>query len=395
MTGRATVWLVARRELTERLRDRSFRVSTTVTLLILAAVVVLPRLLGAGEPATYDLGLVGPASGPVGTAAVGAARAAGVQVRTRPVASPAEAERLLRAEDLDVAVVDGRELVVKEELPPELGALLQQAVATVQAREALSGAGVSEERIQAALAPPPAPVRRLDPPDPRREGNRLLAFVTMMVLYGQLIGYGFWVAAGVVEEKASRVIELLLAATRPAYLLAGKIIGIGLLGLGQLLLIAAVGLGLAVGLDVIALPRATAGTVGLTLLWFVLGYAFYSSLFAAAGAMVPRQEELQNSSMPMTLLIVASLLVGITALQDPEGTLAAVATFLPPTAPLVVPALLATGDVAPWAVAASVAVTLATTAALVPLAGRIYAATVLRTGSAVKLREALAAARGR
>ena len=135
------------------------------------------------------------------------------------------------------------------------------------------------------------------------------------------------------------------------------------------------------------------GAVALSLGWFVLGYAFYASAYAVAGALVPRQEEIQSSTTPLTMLILISLFIGFAVNDDPDGTLAHVTAFIPPVAPVTMPSRIILGAAPAWEIAASAALMIATTLALIPFAGRIYAAVVLRTGSAVKLREALALAR--
>lgn len=134
--------------------------------------------------------------------------------------------------------------------------------------------------------------------------------------------------------------------------------------------------------------------VRLVLAWFLLGCSFYSVLFAVAGAVVSRQEELQNSATPLNLVLVASFLAAISALGNPNGAIAKVASFLPPVAPLTMPVRVAGGDAAGWEIVASVLITLAAIAVLVPLAARLYAGAVLRTGARVKLRAAWTAGRG-
>jgi ABC-2 type transport system permease protein len=135
------------------------------------------------------------------------------------------------------------------------------------------------------------------------------------------------------------------------------------------------------------------GAIALSLVWFVLGYAFYASAYAVAGALVPRQEEIQSSTTPLTMLILLSLFLGFAVNEDPDGTLAHVTAFIPPVAPVTMPSRIILGAAPAWEIAASAALMVVTTLALIPLAGRIYAAVVLRTGSAVKLREALRLAR--
>ena len=125
----------------------------------------------------------------------------------------------------------------------------------------------------------------------------------------------------------------------------------------------------------------------------MLGYAFYAAAFAVAGALVPRQEELQSSTTPLTMLILVSLFAGFAVSENPDGTLAHVTAFIPPMAPVTMPSRILLGAAPAWEIAASVAVMIIATLLLIPLAGRIYSAVVLRTGSAVKLSEALRLAR--
>jgi ABC-2 type transport system permease protein len=213
-----------------------------------------------------------------------------------------------------------------------------------------------------------------------------VAFVAVIVLYGQLLGYAIWVAMGVVEEKSTRVVELLLSAITPRRLLAGKVLGIGALGLGQLLLIGVAGLAMGSATGQLDLDGGTVSALAIVLLWFVLGYALYSCAFAVAGALVPRQEDVQAVTAPLTITILAAFFLSFTALDDPSSTLARVLSFVPPAAPMIMPVRLIAGDVALWELVASVALTTAAAVGLVALAARIYGAAVLRTGSRVSLK---------
>ncbi len=388
MTTFDGIKLTARREVVERTRDRSFLISTMVTLLILGAVIVIPKLFGS-DSNTFDVGLVGPASQRLGPALVSQSAAADVKVRLQSPADSTTAEREVRSGKLDAAVVDGSQVIVKEQPNDRLALIIQTASRTSRAQEELASHGLNQSEIRAALAPPPLLVRSIEPTDENATAKKSIATIAVFLLYGQIIGYCMGVASGVVEEKATRVVEVLLATVRPVQLLAGKVIGIGLVGLLQLLLIGAIGLLLAVSLGTITLPAGALGTIGIVLLWFVLGYAFYASLFAVAGAVVSRQEELQNSTTPLTLVLVASFFVAITSAFGSSTTpLAKVCTYLPPTAPLIVPLRIAAGDIAPWQVGLTLAIMLASTVVVVLLASRIYAGAILRTGARVKLKDA-------
>jgi ABC-2 type transport system permease protein len=213
------------------------------------------------------------------------------------------------------------------------------------------------------------------------------------VLYSLLVLFGQFLAQGVVEEKASRVVELLLATLRPWQLLAGKILGLGLLGLAQIVVIAGVGVAGALAFDVISLPGQLIGTVVTLVAWFVLGYALYAAVFAAVASLVSRQEDLGTVVMPTTLLLVAGLVIAIQAASNPASTLATVTSFVPGLSPLVMPVRMAAGEAAAWEVAVAVVLMLVAIALVVRLGGRIYAGALLRTGGKIKLREALAAER--
>jgi ABC-2 type transport system permease protein len=380
--------LTARREVVERTRDRSFLISTMVTLLILGAVIAIPKLFGSNSN-SFDVGLVGPASQRLGPALVSQAAAAEVKLRLQSPADAAAAESEVRGGKLDAAVVDGSQVVVKTRPNDRLALIIQSASRTSRAQEELVSHGLTPGEIGAALAPPPLSVRSIEPTDKDATAKKNIATIAVFLLYGQIIGYCMGVASGVVEEKATRVVEVLLATVRPVQLLAGKVIGIGLVGLLQLLLIGAIGLVLAVALGTITLPAGALGTVAIVLMWFVLGYAFYASLFAVAGAVVSRQEELQNSTTPLTLVLVASFFVAISsAFGNSTTPLATICTYLPPTAPLIVPLRIASGDIAAWQVGVTLAIMLASTVVVVLLASRIYAGAILRTGARVKLKDA-------
>jgi ABC-2 type transport system permease protein len=386
--------LVTRREVRERTREKSFLISTAVTLVILCAFIVIPKVFFSDRTTTWDIGLVGGGSAQLARPLETQAPLVGARVRVQRPAGVAEAEAALRDGDLDLAIVDGGQLLAESDPDDRLVALVQAASRLARAQEALAEARLSERQIADALAPPPLPLRTLEASDPERRANRAIAFPAVLLLYGQLIGYGYTVAMGVVEEKSTRVVEVLLATIRPVQLLAGKVIGVGLVGLMQLLLIGVVGLAVAVGIDAIDLPPGAFGTLGMVLVWFLLGYAFYSVLFAVAGAIVSRQEEVQNTSTPLSLVLVASFLAAISALGNPDGPIAAISTYLPPVAPLIMPVRMAGGAAAGWEIAVSALITLAAIVVLVPFSARLYEGAVLRTGARVKLRSAWAASRG-
>jgi len=389
MSARRRMWpIVARREFVERARDRGFQVSTAITLLLLVGVIVVSAAFN--RPTSFDLVVVGAGSEVLGGEVRVAADALGFEVHVLALPDRAEAERAVDAGDADAALVNGDAIVVRDEPPEQLVGLIQAVSLRERSRQALVAAGLSDDQVDAALLQRPLPVDALEPVDARRSESATVAFVGVLLLYGQLFAYGYWVAAGVVEEKSSRVVEVLLATLRPSHLLRGKILGIGLLGLLQLLLIGLVGLFASNAVGSLEFPSGAIATMGVVLVWFVLGFFFYAGLFAVAGSIVTRQEDLQTTMTPLTILIIASFIIGLSATGDPDSTLAVVASLLPFSSPLVMPTRIVLGEAAPWEVVASLAISVVSTAALIPIATKIYSRALLRPGR-VRIRQVLRA----
>jgi len=160
-----------------------------------------------------------------------------------------------------------------------------------------------------------------------------------------------------------------------------------------MLVIGVIGVAGALAFDVVELPGQLIGTVLTVIAWFVLGYAFYASVFAAAAALVSRQEDLGSVITPASILLVIGFLVALQAAQDPGSTLATVTSYVPGLSPMVMPVRQAAGEAAWWEVAAAVVLMLVAIAVIVRIGGRVYAGALLRTGGKVKLREALKAER--
>jgi ABC-2 type transport system permease protein len=391
MNERTSSWravrLVATREFTERLRDRSFLISTVITILILLGVAVVPSLLGFGDEPTYEVAVSGSRAQDERTAIEAQAAAFDVDVRLRNVDDAGAAREQVEDGTLHAAIVDD-EVIVQEELDPQLENVLQTAHRAVVSTERLTEAGIDPGDVQQAVDVPPLTVSAIDPPDDDAETRSNIAFVGTILLYGQILGYGFWVALGVVEEKSSRVVEVLLSTIPARALLAGKVIGIGLLGLLQLVLIAVIGLVAASLTGTIELDANAIYPAVLVLGWFVLGYLFYSCLFAAAAARVSRQEEMQNATTPLTMLVVVSFFAAIFVAQSPDSTASTVLSVVPPFSALTQPALLAGGGVPLWQSLTAVVLMVLASLALIGIGARLYEGAVLRMGAKVSLRDA-------
>jgi len=385
----ALVRLVAAREISSRVRDKNFIISSIVILVLLVGSLALQVALNSGDEETR-IGVVGDAAQltPVLEAQ---GTAVDVDVVVTELDDEAAGRAAIEDDTVDGVLVTGEgsapELLVEQSAGGSLLAVVQGAVAQLSLSEQLAAAGL------ASLDVPEVDVRALDP-NADADGQRVVgAVVGIGLLYGLLILFGQFIAQGVVEEKSSRVVELLLATMKPWQLLAGKILGLGVLGLAQIVLIAVVGVGGALALDLFDVPGDLIGTAVSVVAWFVLGYALYAAIFAVAASLVSRQEDLGTVLMPTTLVLVAAFVVGIQAAGNPDGTLATVTSYVPGLSPLVMPVRQAAGNVAWWEIALAVLLMLAAIALVVRLGGRIYAGALLRTSGRTKIREALRAER--
>ncbi len=375
MSRRRAIWLVARRELLERGRSRAFLFSLILSVAIIFAGVFLPTLIGNAAEAQH-LGIVGsPPAGLVENVR-SSAKIAGLTVTIEPVSDVATGDAELLGGSLSAVLVvppDGSlpSYVVKGRSNP----LLQQVVAA------------------SFTQPPQITLRQLEPPDPNRDVSFVFANVGVILLFISIFTFGTWVLTGVVEEKQSRVVEVVLSTIEPRDLLIGKVLGIGVLGLVQLVVMVSVGLGAGVATNRFSLPSTTGSAIAMLFVWFILGYAFYSTALGVLGALASRMEEASNASSPISFLAMGGYFFALfVALNDPSGTAARIASFIPPVAPMVVPLRAALGAIEPWEMAGSALVMCAAIWALFVVGGRVYSGAVLQTGARMRLRDAWRAA---
>jgi ABC-2 type transport system permease protein len=394
MSGRRAVWEVARRELVERSRSRAMRISVVLLLILsVGGAVAAARL--TGRTPTDNIALVGARSAALRPAIQLQAKEMGRRARLHQTASSITASRWVRDGTVDVAVINASRILVKRDSSDPAVRVVRDAVAARAIIERLRNAGLTQTQALTAVSPHPLPVAVLEPNTRNTDRNRGLIVIGLLGLFTVLIFYGQAVAQGVTEEKSSRVVELLLTTVTPRRLLTGKVLGIGLLGLAQLLLAGTAALIAGQLAGGAGLPSAAPKAVALVLLWFVLGYAFYSVAFAAVGALVSRQEDLSTAVVPITLIMTGSFYVAlIVANGNPNGMLAQIAAFVPPLAPMVVPARMVLGSMSAVGLVLAVAVDLLATAGLILLAARIYERAILRIGAPVKLRRLFAIGAG-
>ncbi len=385
----APVWLVAGREIRAKAASKAFLLSTAGLIAAMLLGGLLLKIAVDTDPPT--VGFV-PSTGAL---AEPVQQLSGEDaVRTTRIATRSAGERAVRDGDVDALVTGTPErivVVVKDQLDPGL----RSTLTAVAQQETLSGQirslGGDPATVAGAVADAAPEVRALEPNQVSPE-QVVAGYLVGILIFLGLMTTGQMVAQGVVEEKSSRVVELLLAALRPWQLMAGKVLGIGLVGLVQVgaILLAAVGSAKAFDLvdtGSLNLASAAVGAVG----WFAIGYLTYALVMAGLASLVSRQEDVGSVIAPvMTLMIVPYVVAVSIGTWDPDNTLVRVLALVPFTAPLVMPVRIAAGDVPGWEIALSVGLSIALVPLLVWLAGRMYANSVLRTGARVSVRQALA-----
>ncbi|QBI55991.1 ABC transporter permease [Streptomonospora litoralis] len=387
----AAVFLVAEREITTRLKTKSYVIGTLVLLLLIGGGAFFFQLQGQQE--RYVVAAAPEARGYLDAvrSATGAAQA-DFDLRESP--DPALAADRVRDGDIDALLTttpDGLEVVVAGGIDPGLKALLDRVVRAERTQAALAEVEADTSGVRAAMSAT-ADVRDLEPGGSGVGDRLFLSLVAVGLLYVFLVVFGIYVAQGVVEEKASRIVELLLSTIRPWHLMFGKIIGIGAVGMLQFAVIVLASLGaLAATGRLDSVPATATSAAASALIWFVLGYFLYATLLAASGALVSRQEDVQPAVQPVLALLGVPFVVGVYLVtKNPLELGAAEAlSVIPPFSPVMMPLRAALGEVPVWQTALSIVLALLLLAGLVALGGRIYSNAILRTGGRIKMVDAL------
>ena len=392
MSRGRSVWLVAKREILERGRSRGFIFSVLFTTLLVIGSFVVPTVL-FGEDAPVRIGLVRPI--PAGFEQTITATAAQFEqpVDLVPLDDAAAADAALAAQTVDVVAEVPSDLSspgsirFAEEADRGVSQVISASIIALRFQDILGDAGIEPGALLDAQQPPS--VDSLDPETEADQSRFLFANIGAVLILIGIFSFGFTVLTGVVEEKQSRVVEVVLSTVRPRDLLMGKVLGIGILGLVQLVVFVVAALGAAVWTDRFVLPETTPSAIALLVVWFVLGYALYSTALGFLGALASRLEEASNASTPVTMIAMISYFVAIFAvINDPSGLVAQIATFVPASAPFVVPLRSAFDAISGVEVAIAIVITVIAIWALFVIGARVYAGAVLQTAGRMKIRDA-------
>lgn len=385
LESRRAIVLVGRREVRSRLASRSFVVGLATTVALIFGVFGLASYFGGDDAAR--IGLVGqqPPGSLVGLDEV--ADRSETEVELVDFATAPEGIAALENGEVDGVIIDGEELVVIE-ASTDLVALVTPAWQQASLVAALGDAGLDDGQVAGALTEAaPLTVTELDP-DPEADERESLAFVSVILLFVAIQLAGAYILMGVFEEKSTKVVELVLSSVRARDLLLGKVIGVGVLGVIQIMVLAGSALtaGAMFGSNVV--PSVSVGLLVSGIVWFVLGYLLYGSVFAAGASLAPRQEDAQSTLAPVSVLLMLSYFGAIFAASDSQSILAQVVSWVPFTAPFAMPGRFAAGDALWWEVVASMAITAVTAAIVLRLAERIYVRSVIHTDRKLGWREA-------
>ncbi len=387
MNGVRQGWLVAVREMRERSRSGAFRASMVVMILVVLGLIVAPSLLES-DVGTNDVGLTGLVPTALPGAIEGQGDAAGTAVQVHRFDSVAAGEEAVRNGDIDVLVVDGQRLEWRRQTDEKLRAVVAGAIQLVAVQERAARAGINPGDLIALVAPVPIEDVELGSVTGRSPEDETAVLIMSVVLFIAISTYGSLVLTGVVEEKANRVVEVLLARMPARNLLAGKVAGIGLLGLAQIGVTALAAVAALAATDSVNIPAARGTVLAWVVVWFVLGYALYAVVYGALGSLASRTEDAQSVAGPVTAVLIAGYFASFVAVGRPESGLAKLASYFPPTAPLAMPNRIAMDATVWWEPMVAVALTLAAITGLMWFGGRVYSGAVLHTGSTLKLREA-------
>ncbi len=414
------IWVVIRREFLERVRNKWFIISTVLGPVVLGLLMFLPAFLLTRAAGTTDVVVLDVSTDGFGERVVerlsssprmGPQYLAGRLVDLEPMADSLASEVGDEAIDgflilTDATIEDGTAEYRGSNVASQVDmGIIQRYVEEAALAIRLERSGIDPRLVAEAsmrLRLHTVNIRGGEVTDQTGEGAFILAYFMWFILYMTILVYGVQVAGAVVEEKSSRVIEVLVSSLKPFQLLAGKVIGVGAVGLFQLTIWAGfvrvllnqqsrilrmVGIDVQEGADVIRFPEVPLDTVAILLLYFVLGYFLYSTMFAAVGAMSSSESEMRQAQMPVMFLFIIPTVMSFGVLSDPNGSLAAILTLVPLSAPVAMPMRWAVAAVPLPELALSVLILLVTALGVTWLASRIYRIGILMHGKRPTPRE--------
>jgi ABC-2 type transport system permease protein len=422
--------VVIRREFVERIRTKWFIISTVLGPVFMAAVIVLPILMAGKGAKERNIVVLDATTDDFGAQLANALEQTGSVKATRqpvPLANLEDRAGELAKNVGGRASLDGIFLVTDDATADGHAEYRGSNVTSMTDMRTLQVAlrsTVFTERLRREGVEPSVVGRAQIPVDLKTvkisngkvtgesgESSFAFAYFTWLLLYVAILLYGQQLLGAVVEEKASRIVEVLISSLKPFHLMAGKVLGVGAVGLLQM----AIWLGAAKlfidrradvarlfgqsdaaaqAIGSMSLPTVPLATVAVLLTYFVLGYFLYAAMFAAVAAMVNTEAEARQAQIPVTMLLVIPTVMMIGILNDPDGQMALTLSLIPFTSPVAMPVRWAAAPVPLPQLTASVVLLLATVALITWIAGRIYRVGILAYGKKPGLKELVRWVRG-
>lgn len=368
---------VTAREIQVAVHSKGLVITAALTLVAVVAGILGVHFFGGDDDEAPDLVVTG-----MDTTAVSRVLGDSVDVTAAPDRDAAVAA--VKDDGKDGALIrgdDGFELVTDGTADPVVASAAQIAASAVAQDEALTAVGVAPEAFAAAL--PDATVHATDVSDAARE-DRLPAIVTTMVgtmvILMFILTFSANVGGRVTEEKSSRVVEIILATIRPLELLAGKVLAMLVVGLACTAVILAVALATMSAIGVLADVDLSPAIVLVLLVAYILGMLFFSALYAAAGSLVSKAEELSSTQMPVMLVFFAVMYPPLLGFNSLDSTFLQVLSWIPPMSLGLAPLQFAAGNFSLWQLGASFVVLAAATVLVLLLVARIYRSAILNNG---------------
>jgi len=346
------VWLITGREYRQRVRARSFQVITAIGFILIVALAFAPAIVDRLQSAAggSTIAVVDPnedLSTALQAALPGELPNGDPQTDIVAVESRGAAERGVEDGEYDGTLIprsSGAEtsFVYRSERPGDEMEGLREALGALAVEQRLRAEGLSGKEISAALAPADLRVAATGDAVTGAEYAAKFGIVYAFgfVLYMALIMYGNMVAMGVIGEKSTRITEIMTASVRPVEQMTGKLLGVGLLSLTQfgawtvagLLTLVVDSLRGGEGFDLVTIPPRT---LLLFIVFFVLGFLLYASLFAGLGSLLSRVEDAGPLMAPFSMLLIAGFILTIYAMNDPDSVVSTVGSFVPFFTPMV------------------------------------------------------------
>ncbi|MFJ4655640.1 ABC transporter permease [Nocardia sp. NPDC088792] len=379
--------IVTQREIGVKLRDRNFLISTLITIVVIAASLTISGIM-ANRTDHVKVATAGPEAGQIVAAATGLADAAGKKIAfsAHPAADTAAVEQQVRGGAVDAGLVPvdgGWRLIGKSATNDNATTYVTAAARQFAMQHNADAAGTSLDQLARGgavsydlLAP-----SAIDP-----GLSKVVAFAFAFLFYLSSILFGMAIAQSVVEEKQNRIVEILASAIPVRQLLIGKVVGNTVMALAQLGLFVGAGL---IGLTAIGKGdqiAQIAGAAGWFIVFFLVGFLALASLWAVAGALATRTEDLQSTATPLSMLVMVVLFAGIFA----KGVFLTVISYVPIVSIVAMPSRVAQGTASWWEPLPALAIMIAATYGIIVIAERIYRRSLLQTQRRLTIRQALA-----